>query len=290
MMSRFLSSLLLCIVIFSSCAFAQGVEKITIRGVEVEWNGYTVIEPESNVDMSDAQLSDFPTVPFSPEHQVVVDTYLLEEGKITETTVTHVHSANPGSTVYIAAGVHGDERAAWYAGLLLRSATISSGDIYILAPANANGARRTSRYVTGQQDVNRSFPGSATGNEAEQLAYAIFQDIDRVQPNLVLDLHEALIYAPGKRDFLGSTYIFTILDGVEDLFFDLLFATQDGTICHNEFGYNGPGPSGSINAEVANRLNIPVITVETFRGFPMDRRISDQLDSVRFVLEYLNMR
>lgn len=289
-MMRFISALLACVVLFSPCAMAQGTEKITISGVEVEWNGYTVIEPESNVDISTAKLSDFTAAPFSPQYPVTVDTYLLEEGKLTETTVFHVHSDKPGPTVYIVAGVHGDERAAWYAGILLRTATISSGDLYILAPANANGARRISRYVTGRQDVNRSFPGDKMGNEAERLAHAIFNDIDRVKPDLVFDLHEALIYAPDRRDFLGSTYIFTILDGIEDLFFDLLFATQDGTVCHNEFGYNGPGPSGSINAEVSNRLGIPAITVETFRGFPMDRRVSDQLDSVRFALEYLGMR
>ncbi len=289
-MMRFISALLACVVLLSPCAMAQGTEKITISGVEVEWNGYTVIEPESNVDISTAKLSDFTAAPFSPQYPVTVDTYLLEEGKLTETTAFHVHSDKPGPSVYIVAGVHGDERAAWYAGILLRTATISSGDLYILAPANANGARRISRYVTGQQDLNRSFPGDKTGNEAEQLAHAIFNDIDRVKPDLVFDLHEALIYAPDRRDFLGSTYIFTILDGIEDLFFDLLFATQDGTVCHNEFGYNGPGPSGSINAEVSNRLGIPAITVETFRGFPMDRRVSDQLDSVRFALEYLGMR
>jgi predicted deacylase len=289
-MMRFISALLACVVLLSPGAMAQGTEKITISGVEVEWNGYTVIEPESNVDISTAKLSDFTAAPFSPQYPVTVDTYLLEEGKLTETTVFHVHSDKPGPSVYIVAGVHGDERAAWYAGILLRTATISSGDLYILAPANANGARRISRYVTGRQDVNRSFPGDKTGNEAEQLAHAIFNDIDRVNPDLVFDLHEALIYAPDSRDFLGSTYIFTILDGIEDLFFDLLFATQDGTVCHNEFGYNGPGPAGSINAEVSNRLGIPAITVETFRGFPMDRRVSDQLDSVRFALEYLGMR
>ena len=289
-MMRFISALLAYVVLLAPCAMAQGTEKITISGVEVEWNGYTVIEPESNVDISTAKLSDFTAAPFSPQYPVTVDTYLLEEGKLTETTVFHVHSDKPGPTVYIVAGVHGDERAAWYAGILLRTATISSGDLYILAPANANGARRISRYVTGQQDLNRSFPGDKAGNEAERLAHAIFNDIDRVKPDLVFDLHEALIYAPDRRDFLGSTYIFTILDGIEDLFFDLLFATQDGTVCHNEFGYNGPGPSGSINAEVSNRLGIPAITVETFRGFPMDRRVSDQLDSVRFALEYLGMR
>ena len=86
-----------------------------------------------------------------------------------------------------------------------------------------------------------------------------------------------------------STYIFSMLDGIEDLYFDMLFATQEGTLCHNEFASAGPGPKGSINAEVSGRLDIPAITVETFRGFPMERRVYDQLDTVHYVLSYEGM-
>jgi predicted deacylase len=143
--------------------------------------------------------------------------------------------------------------------------------------------------VTGRQDLNRSFPGDPDGDEAQQLADAIFSDIRLRKPDIVLDLHEAIVMSQ-SRDFLGSTYIFTDLAGMEDLFFDLLFATQDGTICHNEFGYTGPGPDGSVNAEVTKRLHIPVITVETFRGFDIVRRVQDQLDTIGFVLDYYGMR
>ena len=143
--------------------------------------------------------------------------------------------------------------------------------------------------MTGRQDLNRSFPGDPSGNEAERLADAIFSDIADKKPSIVLDLHEAIVLTQ-DRDFLGSTYIFTDLAGMEDLFFDLLAATGDGDICHNEFGFNGPGPEGSINATVTRSLRIPVITVETFRGFSIERRVYDQLDTVQFVLEYLGMR
>ena len=73
------------------------------------------------------------------------------------------------------------------------------------------------------------------------------------------------------------------------LFFDLLWATEDGEICHNAFSYTGPGPGGSINRTVTEELGIPVITVETFRGFDIKRRVYDQLDTVQFVLEYYGM-
>ena len=76
---------------------------------------------------------------------------------------------------------------------------------------------------------------------------------------------------------------------MEDMYFDLLFATQDGTICHNPFDQSGPGPAGSVNATIANSLHIPVITVETLRGFSIERRVQDQLDIVQYVLNYKGM-
>lgn len=266
----------------------NGYQRVKVAGTEVLWDGYRAIEPDSRLDIYSMSIGDFGDF-LAEEFPVTVDTYKIMEGTVSETSVTHIHSGKEGPTVYIVGGVHGDEKAAWYSAVLMRSATISCGDLYVLAPANAEGARNDTRYVTGRQDLNRSFPGDPDGDEAQKLADAIFRDIRLLKPNLVLDLHEAIVMNQ-NRDFLGSTYIFTELTGMEDLFFDLLFATQDGTICHNEFGYTGPGPEGSVNAEVTRLLHIPVITVETFRGFDIYRRVQDQLDTIAFVLDYYGMR
>jgi len=44
-----------------------------------------------------------------------------------------------------------------------------------------------------------------------------------------------------------------------------------------------------MNRTVTDQLKIPAITVETFRGFPMERRVSDQLKVVAYVLRYKGM-
>jgi len=266
----------------------SGYQRVKVAGSEVLWDGYRAIEPDSRLDIYSMGMADFGDF-LTEKYPVAVSTYVIMEGTICETQVTHIHSNKEGPCVYIVGGVHGDEKAAWYSAVLMRNVTISCGDLYVLAPANAEGARNDTRYVTGRQDLNRSFPGDPDGDEAQQLADAIFSDIRLRKPDIVLDLHEAIVMSQ-SRDFLGSTYIFTDLAGMEDLFFDLLFATQDGTICHNEFGYTGPGPDGSVNAEVTKRLHIPVITVETFRGFDIVRRVQDQLDTIGFVLDYYDMR
>ena len=266
----------------------DGFQTRIVAGETIKWDGFRAIEPKDDWDIWSMELSDVGPF-FEKEFEVEKSSYKLMEGQITETEVLHIHSANPGPAVYIVGAVHGDERAAWYAALLLKQASISCGDLYILVPANANGARNLTRYVVRNQDLNRSFPGEPSGDEAEQLAYAIFRDIAGKRPDLVLDLHEAIVLTQ-DRDFLGSTYIFTELDGIEDLFFELLVATEEGRICHNEFGFTGPGPAGSVNAEVTRNLRSPTITVETFRGFEIGRRVYDQLDTIQFVLDFMGMR
>ena len=271
----------------SDSPYVEGYQKVVVAGETVLWDGYKALEPDSKLDIWNMKPSDFGEF-FSKTFEVTKDSYKLMEGTLMETEVVHIHSENEGPCVYIVGAVHGDEKAAWYAAILTEQATISCGDLYILAPANANGAKNDTRYVVARQDMNRVFPGDPEGNEAERIADAIFSDIAEKRPSFVFDLHEAIIMTSG-RDFLGSSYIFTKLDGMEDLFFDMVFATQDGTICHNVFSVNGPGPDGSVNNTVTNLLRIPTVTVETFRGFHIERRVYDQLDTIQFVLNYLGM-
>ena len=267
----------------------SGKSTVTILGVEMEWDGYRVKESESDIDPYETSFDDIGENRFfTREYPVERETYTINENELGETEVMHISSPTSGPVIYVVAGVHGDEKAAWYAGVMLENATIKCGDLYILSPANKPGAANRRRYFYSSQDLNRSFPGSMDGNQAEKMAASIFQDIKRVDPDFVFDLHEAIVYTEG-RDFLGSTYIFSNLDLMADLFFDLLWATEDGDVCHNAFSYTGPGPAGSINRTVTEELGIPVITVETFRGFDIKRRVYDQLDTVQFVLEYYGM-
>ncbi len=280
--------LLLTAVLLAGCRSTSNVRTVMVSGTEILVDDNGVIEPESTIDISRMTFSDFGPF-FEESFPVTTEAYRLMEGEITETGVFHIHSQQEGPCVYIVGAVHGDERAAWYAATLMKEVTISCGDLFILVPANANGARNLTRYVIEDQDLNRSFPGKVDGNEAERLAFAIYADIEDKDPDIVLDLHEAILLN-NNGDFLGSKYIFTDLTGMEDLFLDLVMATEDGEICHNEFGVNGPGPVGSVNAQVTRGLSIPTITVETFRGYDMERRVCDQLDTIQFVLSHLGMR
>lgn len=216
------------------------------------------------------------------------ETYLLCEGTLMEAQVVVLTAQQPGPAVYLVASVHGNEIAARSAADKLKNMELESGTLYILSPANAHGVRNRSRYVVEEQDLNRAFPGDPGGTEAERLAHAIYADIRRVQPAIVLDLHEALAVGENK-DFLGSSLIYTTLDGITELFLNLHGATQDRSLCSEPYSFLAPGPVGSINNAVASGLGVPVITVETYRAYVLERRVEDQLAVVGYVLRHYGL-
>ena len=232
-------------------------------------------------DFGDHFLSDYP---------VETSSYLIAEGTMVEDEVTVIKGEVEGSTIYVVAGVHGDEQAGWETGKQLEKISIKAGTLYVLAPANPWGAAKEprSRYVIDKWDLNRSFPGNPEGNPARIAAYSIYEDIKEKEPIFVFDLHEARVNSE-NYDFLGSSLIYTSLDGMEDMYLDLLLATESGEICSERFNFYAPGPIGSLNNSVTTGLGIPTITIETYRGYPLERRISDQLDIVEYVLTYYGM-
>lgn len=248
-----------------------------------------VVDPPYDFDPAEMMPTDFGDY-FAEEYPVEISTYKIGEGTDIENEVTVMKGQEEGPTIYIVAGVHGDEIAGWMTGNLVRKASIKAGTLYILSPANrwGAGAEPRVRFVTEKEDLNRSFPGSPEGTMAERVADSIYQDVARINPIFLFDLHEARSNVE-NRDFLGSSLIYTSLDKMGEMYLELLLATESG-LCSERFNFFGPGPIGSINNTVTTNLEIPAITVETYRGYPLERRIGDQLAIVEYVLAYYGLR
>lgn len=228
---------------------------------------------------------------FIEEYATEQSSYLIAEGTNAQNEVLVLKGAEPGPTIYLVAGIHGDEIAGWMTGNLMKKVTIKAGALHILSPANRWGATAEprTRYVTENQDLNRSFPGSGDGTFAQQVAASIYHDIEAVAPVFLLDLHEARSNRENS-DFLGSSLIYTSLDNMSDMYLELLLATETEGFCSERFNFFAPGPVGSINNVVTTQLEIPTITLETYRGYPLERRIGDQLAITEFILQYYGLR
>jgi predicted deacylase len=117
-------------------------------------------------------------------------------------------SRNAGPVVWLTACGHGDE----VSGIVIIQEVFRrirrrmiSGAVYAFPLMNPLGFETGTRTITmSREDLNRSFPGSATGSLGERIADRIFGTIVDTSPTLVLDLHndwlESIPYVLIDRD------------------------------------------------------------------------------------------
>ena len=243
----------------------------------------------------DWELTDFEGC-FEEAYPTEKEEYPLLEGTDEENAVCVLKGAEKGPTVYIVAGVHGDEQAGWRAGNLLKDATLKAGTLYIVSPANLYGAQADQRRTKEDRDLNRNFPGDPNGCDAERIAWSIYSDAADKDPVLVLDLHEAIAKEDdyealgANYDALGNSIICQDITEIGDLVMEVILASEAGELCSGKLTLYGSPPVRSVNRVMTLELGIPTVTVETLRAEPLAQRVQNQLELVQFVLEYYGMR
>lgn len=107
-----------------------------------------------------------------------------------------IHGRRPGPTVFVTAGVHGDEIiGVEIVRRLLGQPALGSlkGTLIAIPIVNTYGFLARSRYLPDRRDLNRSFPGSPTGSLAARLADLFLNEIVK-RCDLGIDLHSAAIH------------------------------------------------------------------------------------------------
>lgn len=107
-----------------------------------------------------------------------------------------IHGRQPGPTVFVSAGVHGDE----IIGIeilrrVLKTPTMKSlrGTLLVIPIVNAFGFINKSRYLPDRRDLNRFFPGTEGGSLASRLAHNFMGNVV-ARCDLGIDLHSAAIH------------------------------------------------------------------------------------------------
>lgn len=111
-------------------------------------------------------------------------------------SVHAIHGRRDGPTVFVSAGVHGDEViGVEIVRRLLRAPALSSlrGTLLVVPIVNTFGFLNHSRYLPDRRDLNRSFPGSPSGSLASRLANRFLAEIVE-RSDLGIDLHSAAIH------------------------------------------------------------------------------------------------
>lgn len=154
-----------------------------------------------------------------------------------------------GPTVFITAALHGDEiNGTGAIRRLIRDPefTLLRGAVILVPVLNLPAFDRHSRYLPDRRDLNRSFPGSATGSLASRMAHIIFDEIVS-RSDYGIDLHTAAVRRinyPNVRGDMGNPAVRRL-------------AKAFGA----EFILNGKGPAGGLRRE-AVAAGCPTIIME----------------------------
>lgn len=91
-----------------------------------------------------------------------------------------IHGRQAGPTLFVCAAIHGDEiNGVEIIRKLLQSRSLSrlKGTLLAIPVVNPFGFIQRTRYLPDRRDLNRSFPGSATGSLAGRLAHLFMEQI-----------------------------------------------------------------------------------------------------------------
>lgn len=208
----------------------------------------------------------------------------------TELTVTESYSSrdvsipiricratSPGPTVFVTAALHGDElngTGAIRAMLSDSNWTLKSGTLLMVPVLNMLGFERHSRYLPDRRDLNRCFPGNASGSLASRLAKVIFTELVS-RCDFGVDLHTAAVRRtnfPNVRADLDNPDCASLAE-----------AFGAGIILH------GKGPQGSLRRE-ATKIGCPTIVVEGGEVWKVESSVADcMVRGVKNVLMQLKM-
>jgi predicted deacylase len=104
-----------------------------------------------------------------------------------------IHGRRPGPTVFVSAAIHGDEIiGVEIIRRLIRTPQLRSiaGTLICIPVVNTFGFISHSRYLPDRRDLNRSFPGAASGSLAARLANIFMTEVvERCDAGI--DLHSA---------------------------------------------------------------------------------------------------
>ncbi|GJL79699.1 MAG: succinylglutamate desuccinylase [Nitrospinaceae bacterium] len=171
-----------------------------------------------------------------------------------------VRGKSPGPTLFISAAIHGDEiNGTEIIGRLLKRKALEKikGTLIAIPVVNVYGFNTLSRYLPDRRDLNRSFPGSATGSLASRLANIFMKEIVKKCTHGI-DLHTGAI----NRTNLPQ--IRAYIDDVETK--RLAFDFGAPVILNSSFR------DGSLR-EAARRRKIPILLFEGGEALRFDERI-----------------
>lgn len=128
--------------------------------------------------------------------RITLPTSILPDHTPVDMEIETLHGKREGPTVFVSAGVHGDEViGVEILRRLLRAPQIDHlrGTLLVIPIVNSFGFLTKSRYLPDRRDLNRCFPGTQQGSLGARLAHQFLNDVV-VRCDFGIDIHSAAIH------------------------------------------------------------------------------------------------
>jgi uncharacterized protein len=200
-----------------------------------------------------------------------------------------LEATEPGPTLLVQAGIHGDEIAGVHAleEMLEAGLAPTRGRLLVCPRMNPPAYRARQRAAPGGLDLNRQFPGDAAAPERERRVARVFMDLVlEERPALVCTLHESQKrYSPEVKPSFGQTLVYGV-DPMPPVIGRVVDRLNAARASDDELWAPQYYPVATSSTEViVDAIGCVGICVETWMGFPEARRIEMQKDVVRLLLD-----
>ena len=181
----------------------------------------------------------------------------------------------PGPTIFVMGGCHGDEPAGYLAADKIAKWRVTRGTLWVLPRAHKQAIARKMRGYPG--NMNNMFPGKADGTDMEKLANGIWRTIVAAKPDVLISLHESRDFHARDSSRYGQTLSFDFPKLVPTMQKALDRTNPDiAPKLHKFLNFVKPFPHCP-TYNCWTQLRVPATAIETSKTLPLLLRVRYQL-------------
>jgi len=217
---------------------------------------------------------------------------LIGENDVYETPYYTMVGKKSSPVMILDGGIHGDEVAAFIAcDSIVKYINILEGTLVVIPRVNIQACRNDTRFINF--DFNHAFPGDLQSDIYEyRLAYEFMWLVDSIEPDLIINLHEARTKYNGDAATDDERAYGQIVISCIQPFQEMMLKSiddMDAKIPVDDFKFHPHYYEFHDYSSMDNfisKFNITSYTVETWRGFNVDDRVKLQIiASLQFMQE-----
>lgn len=207
---------------------------------------------------------------------------LLGENTEWQTPWFIIDGKEPGPTVFVTGGLHGNEPAGSHAAEQIRHWPIHRGRLIVVPRVNTLGLKAASRWFPPLKedrelrDLNRNFPTEDREQPRGAVAEVLWEFVQKQKPNFVIDLHEGFDFHASNPESVGSSVIFSKSDRRTSLAQKML-ASVNATVDDDDHKFQSLSRSGAVKGSLVRActdcLKVDAFILETtYKDQPLSLR------------------